>query len=252
MSQNQLDNYLSIAVQAVSKALILLRLNKDYRTKTLKSDGKDIKLQADIELQNEIFKILKEQTNLDILGEEEKVKSLMTTKDPIWIVDPIDGTFNFYRGLSHSCISIGLWQENKPLLGVVYDINSHDLYSGIVGEKAYKNKSLISVSNTEYAEDAAIFTGFPVYSSFTDQSINGFIVSVKRYKKVRMIGSAALSLCFVAEGCADVYQENNIGIWDVAGAIPIVLAAGGSVNIQDGSGPHFRNVYASNGKIKAI
>jgi myo-inositol-1(or 4)-monophosphatase len=135
----------------------------------------------------------------------------------------------------------------NPKLGVIFDFNSDLLYAGIIGEGAWCNDTLIAVSNESKKSNSIICTGFPVYSSFDDKSISNFISEIQDFKKVRLLGSAALSLAFVASGCIEVYKEKNIAIWDVAAGLAIVKAAGGKIYF------HFENnignVCADNSKI---
>ena len=227
-------NYLKTAKKAAKEAACLLMKSKNNIVIN-KSNGKDIKLQSDLDSEDIVIKILKENSDLDILSEEYgyikgKVKSNLK-----WIVDPIDGSLNFSRNIPLCCVSIALWDNYDPVLGVIFDFNSNLLYSGIVGEGAWCNKVSINVSNVNKKSNSIICTGFPVYSSFEDENIINFISEVQDFKKVRLLGSAALSLAFVANGSAEVYKENNIAIWDVAAGLAIVKAAGGKIYF------HFEN-----------
>ncbi len=127
----------------------------------------------------------------------------------------------------------------------------HDrLYTGVVEKKeAFCNGEAISVSNIMQKKDSIVVTGFPVYSSFDKETLYNFITDVQQYKKVRLFGSAAISLVHVAKGSAEAYKENNIAIWDVAAGLAIVLAAGGAATYTEGKGPGYLNVYATNGKF---
>jgi fructose-1,6-bisphosphatase/inositol monophosphatase family enzyme len=87
-----------------------------------------------------------------------------------------------------------------------------------------------------------------VYSDFDKDSLLNFVTDVQQYKKVRLFGSAAMSLVHVAKGSVEVYKENNIALWDVAAGIAIVLAAGGKAQFATGKGPFYLNVHASNGQ----
>ena len=82
--------------------------------------------------------------------------------------------------------------------------------------------------------DAVLCTGFPVNYSYSKDNVNNFVINVQNYKKIRLFGSAAMSLSFVACGRVDAYIEDDIMIWDVAAGIAIVKAAGGQVNFTNG------------------
>jgi myo-inositol-1(or 4)-monophosphatase len=147
-------------------------------------------------------------------------------------VDPLDGSLNFSRDIPLFCISIALWKEMRPLLGVVYDCNHDEMFTGLVSEGAWLNGTPIQVTNTVKKSEAVLCTGFPVSTDFSENALLTFVRSIQAYKKVRLLGSAALSLAYVASGRADIYNENDIAIWDVAAGISIVEAAGGVVNFR--------------------
>lgn len=229
-----MKEYLEIALKAAKIAGLGIR-QEIAATKVNKSDGKDIKLQSDLDSEKLVFKILQEESDLDILSEEAGFIKGKNNSELTWIVDPLDGSLNFSRGLPLFCISIALWQNDEPILGIIYDFNTEKVYTGIVGEGAWCNGQPIKVSDIKTKNEAIVCTGFPVYSSFEDESLKNFIKDIQQYKKVRLLGSAAFSLSMVAKGSADVYTENNIALWDIAAGLAIVKAAGGVINY------HFTN-----------
>ena len=166
-----------------------------------------------------------------------------------WIVDPLDGSLNFSRNIPINCISIGLWNNNKPIFGVIYNFLNDDIYIGEVGVGSTLNGNNITVSSIDQLAKSILCTGFPVYSSFDTNTLTDFVINIQKYKKIRLLGSAALSLCFVARGSVEGYQENDIAIWDVAAGIALVLAAGGKVDFSFGNKENLLNVFASNGLI---
>ena len=198
-----------------------------------KNLGKEVKLIADRELNSVMLQKLKKLSSFNILSEENDEK-VLNQNDYNWILDPLDGSFNYLRGIPLYCISLGLWMGNEPILGVIYDLTQDDIYHGIIGENAYKNKIKISVSRVNISSDAVLCTGFPVNYSYSKDNVNNFVINVQNYKKIRLFGSAAMSLSFVACGRVDAYIEDDIMIWDVAAGIAIVKAAGGQVNFTNG------------------
>lgn len=238
------------ALRAVRSAGKFLREASQRPIEITSEIGNDIKLQLDMQSEELIIHDLRRSTPFHILSEEEGMIAVETKSEYIWIIDPIDGSLNFSRDIPFYCISLGLWRNlQEPVLGVVYDFVHDALYRGIVGQPAYVNDTPISVSSINAKERAIIATGFPVYSTFDDETIKKFILGVRSFKKVRLFGSAALSLIAVAKGSIEAYQENNIAIWDVAGAIPIVLSAGGSCTWDQGKDKYLFNVLATNGKL---
>ena len=164
-----------------------------------------------------------------------------------FIVDPLDGTFNFVKGLGPCAISIALWQDQKPIFGVIYSLRDRQLFWGGVDRGAYCDGQEILVSDTLSKVKASICTGFPVrFERENDFVLKNFYRRVSHFAKVRMLGSAAMSLVYVAKGTADVYSEQNIMLWDVAAGLAIVKGAGGSVHFHPGTIEHSLNVYASN------
>ena len=174
------------------------------------------------------------------------------TSGPIWFVDPLDGTVNYSRDIPICVISISLWCNGKPLLGVVYDFNRGELFSGIVGHGASVNNRKIEVSRSTSREDSIIFAGFPVAADFSDAAVANFVGLIRDFKKVRILGSAALSLAYVASGRGDAYFERRIRIWDVAGGIALVAASGGQFKYLAHEKSDVLTVYADNGKLQPL
>jgi len=154
---------------------------------------------------------------------------------------------NFSRGFAMAAVSIALWDKGEPVLGVVHDIHHNLVYSGEVGEGAWCDNQSIQVSAVDTLDKAILATGFPSGRSYDTESLLGFVRSVQSYKKVRMLGSAALMLAQVAAGHFDVYEEEDIYLWDVAAGLALVRAAGGRFSMQPGSGPYKVRVRAGNG-----
>ena len=223
--------YLNIAKEAVILARKKFDLNKD-RVVVNSSIGKDIKLQLDIDIEKTLIKNLKSNSDFDILGEESGLIKGSSDKKFRWIIDPIVGTLNFSRGIPFYCISVALWDGDSPVLGVIHDLSAGKCYTGIVNIGAWCDDKPIMVSNINDIKKSIICTGFPVYSSFDDKNLNSFIKELQSYKKVRLFGSAAMSLVMVSKGSAEVYKENTIALWDVAAGIAINLAAGGYANFE--------------------
>lgn len=194
--------------------------------------GKDIKLVNDVESEKLIISSLMQGSKLAIVSEELNSEIQIKSGEPFWVVDPIDGSFNVKKGIPLSCISIGLWGDDGPILGVVYDFNRKHLYSGLVGHGAFLNDEPIKVACVEDVSSAVIGTGFPVYRDFTDDSLKSFLKRVQSFKKIRMLGTAGLMAVYVSDGKFDAYFEEAIKLWDVAAAAAIVKSAGGCVEVK--------------------
>lgn len=209
----------------------------------------DIKLLEDEATEKYIKKILIKKTRIPVLGEEDIAKPDFKL-GKIWILDPIDGTVNFSRGIPIASVSIALWENKKPLIGVVYDFFNDVVYSGIVGIGAKRNGKRISVSNNIKLSESILLTGKPVKSYLSKNVIKKWFGFFNNFQKVRMIGSASISLCYVASGIADAYTEDHIQIWDVAAGLAIVSAAGGTIKYTHSKQSEYSYfVKATNGKF---
>jgi myo-inositol-1(or 4)-monophosphatase len=246
---DNVDTLLKIAIESAVNAGLFLSAQRDM---SIQSEiGHDIKLKADKESERIILEML-QSTGINILSEEIGFIKNETKSSLCWIIDPLDGSLNYARHIPLYCVSIALWDGNKPVLGVIYDFVHGNLYKGIVGEKAFLNDEKISVSDITQRSKAIMATGFPVYSSFDTDALSNLVKHLQSYKKVRLFGSAAFSMMMVARGATEAYQENDIAWWDVAAGIAIVLAAGGYVEYEfTDEDKHLMRVFAYNSiKIK--
>ena len=229
----ELSNYLDIALGVVREGASVFTNNISKYNQFERNIGREVKIRADRELNNLIIEELSKRSSFNIVSEELD-ENYINDSEYNWILDPLDGSFNYMRGIPMYCISLALWKGFEPVLGVIYDLTKDDIYHGIIGGEAFKNDMKIMVSKISRFSDAVLCTGFPVNFSYTENKIIEFANNVKKYKKIRLFGSAALSLSFVASGKTDAYIEENIMIWDVAAGIAIVKAAGGQVNFTNG------------------
>ncbi|PWW08329.1 myo-inositol-1(or 4)-monophosphatase [Paenibacillus cellulosilyticus] len=219
---------LQVALEAARKAgdFLLLRENIEVDSR----DARDIKLSSDRLSEKIIIDILK-TTGIPILSEESGF--IGEKQKYVWIVDPIDGTSNYFKGMSElSCVSIALSNEEGPILGVINRFAKSELYYGVVGQGAFLNGKTISPSKVSKTENAVMATGFPVFGDYSTDGLQHYIRKVQYFKKTRMLGAAALMSTFVANGAIDAYFEDGIMIWDVAAGVAITKAAGGSVKLE--------------------
>ena len=206
--------------------------------------GKDIKTKADQTAHDYIFNKLSE-TEIPVVSEEGGDDSFDINSHQ-WIIDPIDGTMNLSRGFEMSAVSIALWDKGVPILGVIQHLFSEKVFFSYKNQGAWLNEEKFSVSDIDQKNQAVLATGFPSGSDFSRKSLDQFVRDVQDYKKIRMLGSAALMLSYVACGYFDVYKEKDIYIWDVAAGLALVAEAGGTYSIRPGSSLFKYNVKASN------
>ena len=246
MNKNEVLKEHHIAKKASVSAGELL-LNKNSITEIFSSD-KDIKLTADIQAEQIIKDIISAESSYPILAEESG-KSVEKLGDTYWIIDPLDGTANYSRSIPISAVSICLMHQLNPVLGVIYDFNNDHLYEGSIVSDALLNDQKIKVSSIDNSKSGILITGLPNNTDYSDKALIKMIRDLQDWRKVRMLGSAAMAAAFVASGKADVYKEKNSYIWDVAAGAAIVKAAGGYVSLTNQNESFQVDVFFSNGHI---
>ena len=221
-----LSNLKQLAIKAAKEAGEYLLKNKTAKKEIFSEQGRDIKLEIDRSTEKLIRTSLRE-SDISILGEEYGGKS---SDGLVWVIDPIDGTANYFRGLDQCCISIALMDGNQALLGIIYNFNTNELFHAQHEQGAFLNDLPISVSNISEKNKASLTTGFPASESI--ESSLDFLDGLKEWKKIRMFGSAALSCAYIASGRCDAYIEKGVYLWDFAAGICLVNEAGGRVQFS--------------------
>ena len=247
------------ALNSVTAYLKTLKKGIMIDTKTtLSAVKKDISLSTDKYLDKEIKMFLQANFSYPILSEESREQpDFSEFEDYFWIIDPLDGTLNFSRFIPISCISIALWQKQKPVIGIIYDFYHDEMFTGVVEKSeisskkgAWLNKEKIMTSQVKNEDQGVICTGFPSWRNYGTESLLKSVKKVQDWKKVRLIGSAALSLAWAACGRVDAYMEEDIRIWDVAAGLALVKAAGGDICFKSTGRTNYVTAIATNKKIK--
>ena len=247
LTAGQLESLLELALKTAKSAFLAVKDDLNHLRKVENDLKRDVKVVADNRIESFIIEELKKETHYPILTEESGIVSNEPdTKNYWWIVDPLDGSLNFSRRIPICCISIAFWKGMTPLFGVVYDFNHDELFYGIVGKGAWLNDIQIRTSSVTDSNQAVLCTGFPVSTDFSEGLLLNFVKEIREFKKIRLFGSAALSLAYVACGRVDAYRENDIKIWDVAAGVALVKAAGGIIRISPSESETILKVYASN------
>lgn len=253
MKKSELQKVLTVAVLAARAAGKLMRQNLRETKVVNEATSHDIKLELDVRCQKLIEKILAGAfPKIAVLGEEGDTGN--TGEELRWVVDPIDGTVNFAYGIPHACVSIALQRRIKgenyeSVVGVVFDPFQDELWTAILGGKAFLNGRSISVSKRAKLADAIVSIGFAKSKSNTERGLPYFAWLVRRVRKVRMLGSAALGLTYVASGRLDAYIERGVSLWDVAAGGLIIECAGGKFWTQPIPGKCKVRMLASNGLL---
>jgi myo-inositol-1(or 4)-monophosphatase len=213
----------------------------------------DIKLAADVECQDLIYKILLEHfPKTRCIGEEGDSNN---PGDPNaeyeWIVDPIDGTMNLAMGIPHFCVSIAAREAatQKIVLGVIYDPLRRELFTAQRGSGAYLNGIRMKVSTRATLGEAVLAVGFAKSQESIDHCLKLYQYYGNAARKLRAMGSAALDLAYVASGRLDAYIEQGVNLWDIAAGIVLVEEAGGVVETEVNKSGSYR-VCASSGRIE--
>jgi len=192
------------------------------------------------------------RTPFPVVGEEAGADANRTSDEIKWYVDPIDGTTNFVHGHPFFCVSVGLLAHGQPLLGAVVAPALRYEFTGIAGKFATRNGEPCHVSSVASFGEALLATGFPYDRRVSDDNnFDAFVAIKKKCQAVRRCGSAALDLCFVAEGTYDGYWEKKLNAWDITGGSAIVLGAGGQLSTYGGEPFNVLrgDLVATNGKI---
>ena len=170
-------------------------------------------------------------------------------EDYLWIIDPLDGTTNFIHASTPYAISIALTYKQEPVVGVIYEITRKEIFYAWKGSKAYLNGKEIQVSRTDKLSEALIVCGRPHhYMDRYPELLNSVDYFMKNTHGLRLSGSAASDLAYVACGRYDGRFEFNLKPWDIAAGVLIIQQAGGFISDFKGGNDYFRNgsVLASN------
>ena len=243
-----------------SKVIAITRLTGNFiRKESIGFDAKAIEFKGLNDLVSYVDKTAEKQLvrNLSKLlpeagftTEEETINSRGAVFN--WIIDPLDGTTNFIHGVPTYSISIALYAEDQPVLGVVYEINRGEMFYTYKGGPAFLNNREIRVSERTSLSDCLLATGFPYYQ-FDKQADYMALLSemMQKCHGLRRIGSAAVDLAYVACGRFDAFFEYNLNAWDVAAGAYLVQQAGGNI-LNFGGGDEFiekREILATNARV---
>jgi myo-inositol-1(or 4)-monophosphatase len=169
----------------------------------------------------------------------EETGSSLKNDELIWIIDPLDGTTNYLYGLPCFSVSVALVQKGNPILGVVFDPFSDEMFSARKGGRAMLNGVDIQVSDRDTLKRSLIAMGFPVNKhDHIPELLSCLEYFIYNTRGVRRWGSAAMDLAYVACGRYDAFVEYGLSIWDIAAGVLIVESAGGKVSDLVGNDNH--------------
>ncbi|HTY86478.1 MAG TPA: inositol monophosphatase family protein [Candidatus Acidoferrum sp.] len=263
-----------VAVKAAEAAGKVMLANWHQPKRVNFTDAHDIKLELDVRCQKLITRILRAAfPEISLLGEEGESGNAQA--EYRWVVDPIDGTVNYAFGIPHAAVSIALqsksdkWpvandrkstreQQSDPatcrmshvtILGVIYDPFADELWTVVRGGPTRLNGRIVRVSKRSKPGEAIVAMGFSKSKTNLEKSLPHLNRLSRRAMKVRLLGSAALELAYVASGRLDCYIERTINLWDVAAGGLMVEASGGEFYTRPAPGGKFR-MCADNGLLR--
>lgn len=240
---------LTLATAAAREAGALLRENFGGDHEVDEMLTHDIKLALDVKSQDLIEKrILETFPGHAIYGEEGVAGN--QDSDTEWIVDPIDGTVNFFFGIPHFCVSIAMRQGGELKIGAIYDPMLDEMFAVDFEGPARRNGRPVRPSDRGELSEAVVTLGFSKSKESIDAGMERYRRFAHRVRKTRMMGSAALALAYIACGRLDAYVEKMISIWDIAAGQLMLERGGGKVELSPSEiDPDKSGIVSSNGKL---
>ena len=240
---------LELATHAAHEAGKLLRKHFGGDKVVDEASDHDIKLALDKESQDLITTILLGAREGDALYGEEGIAGNQASSRQ-WIVDPIDGTVNFYYGIPHFCVSIALRVAGEITVGVIHDPMVGETWTVEKGGPAMLDGRPIFVSPRDTLGESILYVGCGKDEAALRTGVDRFHKASLRARKMRMMGSAALGMAYIASGRIDGYVESRISLWDIAAGQLLVETAGGKVELTPVAGyEDAYSIVATNGKI---
>ena len=235
MAFREENTLIEIATHAAREAGRVL-LEKYSQPQNIKIKGeRDIVTEADLAAETVIMQaILAGCPDAWIVSEETHSQRTGSMDRPTWYIDPLDGTTNYSRGLPPFSVSIAMARQGQVESAVVYDpINGH-MFHAQRGQGAYLNDRQLHVSQVDALMDTILLLDWPRDQDIRQKSARSLLQLVPLTNAVRSTGSAALSLCYIAAGWADVYFQYTLSPWDVAAGLLMIQEAGGTISGIDG------------------
>lgn len=197
-----------------------------------KTSPGDLVTSVDLAVQERLVAALQEAyPSFGFLGEESGLNDF-DADQPVWVIDPIDGTHNFVRNYPGFCVSVGLVSGGRSVLGVIFDSATDTTYWAVRGGGAWQGERRLRVSAKTELRTSLITTGFTRESAINDEHIGVFKTLNGSAAGCRVSGSACRDLTFVTAGKVDLFWQHGIRPWDVAAGLVMVEEAGGRVHLE--------------------
>lgn len=237
---------LKLAIQAVEKAAQIVKEGFGKVTQFVEKEGKGIVTEIDHKSEETIIKILQQGSNCPILAEESG--QIGETGDTFWVIDPLDGTTNFSRGIPIFCVSVALIKNRSVVLGVTLNPLTGDVYFAEKGKNAFLNGEKIRVSGRSDKLVIALNKG---YSREADRKYIKVTEVLSPAATLRRLGSTALELTWAAQGLIEGFLDFGDELWDYAAGSLLISEAGGKVTDWKGQdwGIDSKYILATNGLV---
>ncbi|MBI5396247.1 MAG: inositol monophosphatase [Verrucomicrobia bacterium] len=263
---NRYQPLLDTAIAAARAAGELQRRNFYKPPKVTAKMAHDVKLVLDVRSQKLIERtILRRFPGHEILGEEGSQPGASARKSEIrnpkseirWVIDPLDGTVNFFYNIPVFCVSIAA-QERQPdgawrnVAGVIYDSMRDELFSTAAGQPTRMNGRIVRVSRRRTLGDSVCAVAFFKHPYTIQHGLAAFNTLLPRVRKMRLLGAAALDMAYVACGRFDAYIEFGVKLWDIAAGLLLVENAGGRTLLRPAQQPQSYELISMSGNIPSL
>jgi len=237
---------------------------------TLKVDGfhdHDVKLEVDKLCENKIVETIKKEFPQHSILAEESGRD-QSSGGYYWIIDPLDGTVNFYYGLPYFCVSIACFAKKeeyasrtgfrslgRPVAAVILAPPTKDLFVAAQGEGATLNDRRISVSNVKDLSESIFCMGFGKNEEYGRNMVEASALMARKVRKLRCFGAAAYDIANVACGRLSGFYEKGLRTWDIAAAGIIIQEAGGVIDVEEFEPSKWRTLASAPGiyeEVKSI
>lgn len=225
----KLEKLLDFAESVVKKAgEHIVKLRTELQIDVLYKDAGELVTSADFASDQIIREaILSHYPDHRILSEED-IANQESFDGPLWIVDPLDGTVNFAKGIPHYAISVAFAVDGIVLAGVVHAPEMNVTFTGIRGKGSFCNGKKLQVSSTSKLSEAVIGTGFPHDKNQIKPALSRINNLAPRCRDIRRFAAPTIDICYVASGLLDAHTE-SLKYWDVAAAGLIAMEAGATI-----------------------
>jgi myo-inositol-1(or 4)-monophosphatase len=241
---------LEVLVEAAregERAFMAARARTGVHART-KSSPADLVTEVDVRVQEALVEFLRRRLPQAAIVAEEA--PAVPARETLYI-DPVDGTLNFVHGFGEHAISIGYWRAGQGIAGVVLKPSTGDVFTAEAGKGAWRNGTPMRVSPHAALGEGLVATGWPYDKARTEGVLHQMRAVIPRCQEIRILGSAALALCYVAAGILEGFWETGLEPWDMAAGVVIAEAAG--ARVTGFGGEPFRleagAILASNGQV---